>query len=85
VLGLSQIRRTGPVALACVGFGLLGVVLQRGDVWENYHAHTRVLSPLYMWLGMSTVVRPSSFALLPLVLVMPRFLLQLLAQIPVFF
>jgi hypothetical protein len=85
VLGLCHMRRAGAVALACVGFGLLGAVLQRGDVWENYHAHTRVLSPLYMWLAMGGVVRPSRAAFLPLYLVMPRFLLQLLAQIPVFF
>jgi hypothetical protein len=85
MLGLYQIRRAGAVALACVGFGLAGVILQHADVWENYHAHTRVLSPLYMWLAMGGVMRPSRAAFLPLYLVMPRFLLQLLAQIPVFF
>jgi hypothetical protein len=80
-LGLLQIRRTDQVALACVGFSLLGVMLQRWDVWQNFHAHTRLLSPLYMWLAVGAVGRSTPLKLAPLVLVVPRFLLHLLPQI----
>ena len=52
LLGLYQVRRGSAVGLACAGFGILGLVLQRPDVWDNYHAHTRVLSPLYLWLSL---------------------------------
>lgn len=85
MLGLGQVRRVGAVALACVGFALVGVALQRGDVWENYHAHTRLLSPLYMWLAMGVTERSSRVGVLPLYLVLPRFLFQILSQIPAFF
>jgi hypothetical protein len=84
-LGLGQVRRAGAVSLACIGFALVGTALQRGDVWENYHAHTRLLSPLYMWLAMGATERSFRVGFLPLYLVLPRFLLQLLSQIPVFF
>lgn len=78
-----QLRRPGAVALACALFGLLGIVLQRPDVWVNYHAHARVLSPLYLLLNMSPEVRPARAAKTCLVLVAPRFLVSMLVQIPV--
>ena len=84
VLGLFQIRRPDAVALACAGFGVLGLLLQRGDVWLNYHAHTRVLSPLYLWLAMESTPLPPLLARLPLILVTPRYLLQVLPQLPLF-
>jgi hypothetical protein len=82
-LGLWQLRRPGPVTIACALFGLLGILLQRPDVWVNYHAHTRVLSPLYLLLNMSPEVRPLGAARASLVLVLPRFLVSVFVQLPV--
>ena len=82
-LGLYQLRRPGPVTLACALFGLLGIVLQRPDVWVNYHAHARVLSPLYLLLNMSPAVHPVRVARASLVLIIPRFLVSIFVQIPV--
>lgn len=83
ITGLYQLRRPGTLTLACALFGVLGIVLQRPDVWVNYHAHTRVLSPLYLLLNMSPAVQPVRAARLSLVLILPRFLLSIFVQIPV--
>ena len=69
--------RLGPVEIACGVFALTAVGLQRQDVWFNFHAHGRLLTPLLATLALRAMDGRSRIYLLPLALVLPRFLWHL--------
>ncbi len=81
LLGIVRLRRGGVVNIACGGFAVLAIVEQPESLWVNYHALGRVFSPLLLLLAMQAVSERNRLLLRPMLLVLPRFLLQPVARI----
>lgn len=62
-----------PVEIACVLFAILAATLQHHYVWMNFHAYGRIFSPLLLLLSMRGFEAGSGLLMLPLGLVIPRF------------
>jgi len=60
---------------ACV-FALMAVVLQRLDVWQTVYNFGRIFSPLVVLVVVSWLPRRRWLAILPLLLMAPRLLMQ---------
>ncbi len=80
--GYLVLRRVwGPVEIAAVGFAAFASLLGKPDIWDSAYAIGRTLSPLLIALMLIGIRdRRIAFAL-PILLVLPRILLQYEAQI----
>ena len=67
-------NKLGAVEIACLLFAFLVVVLQKYDVWMNFHAYGRIFSPLLLLLAMRGFEVGSGLLMAPLGLVIPRFI-----------
>ena len=80
VIGLAVIlacrNRRDPVALAALGFALLAAVLQWDEVWASAYNYGRIFSPLLALAAIGWMLVNRAAALLPLLMVLPRVLMQ---------
>jgi len=73
-------REWGPVAMCAYAFALLAVVLNSPGAWTEIYAFGRTLSPLLILLGLFGISKRNWIYLAPLVLVIPRTIIQLAPQ-----
>jgi hypothetical protein len=70
-----------PECLVALLFALMGIFLQRSDVWGNVYSFGRVWTPLLIFLAVQAVRRRSVVWLLPWAMTLPRVALQLAPQV----
>jgi hypothetical protein len=80
-LAFWRVRRGGTLHIACVLFAAIVVVHQGADLRVNHHALGRFFSPLAVCLGMQGLAERDFRLLLPLGLMVPRFLLGPAARV----
>jgi hypothetical protein len=71
----------GAFEAALAGFALLAIQVGRADVWVHVFSYGRVFSPLLVLLGLRALAGRNPALALPLLLVLPRVLLQLGSQV----
>ncbi len=75
--GMLWIRqRSDPVAIAALLYALLTIFVQRGDVWMTVYNYGRIFSPLLLLVALGWMPRNRWLAAAPLLLVVPRVLIQ---------
>ena len=76
-LYLWQRDQKDKLALAALLFALLALATGRDDVWAHVFSFGRVFSPLLLLLGMRAIAGRQLLLLAPLLLVVPRVLVEL--------
>ncbi len=74
-------RRTGPLEINIYLFALLATFLADPELWLDAYAFTRTLSPLLLLLAANGVATRRWIDLIPLLLAVPRIVLQLMPQV----
>jgi hypothetical protein len=78
---LAWKRRAGLLEVTAVVFALFAGTLGKADIWSSAYAAGRTLSPLLIVLALLALERRSRAFALPLLLVLPRIVLQYEAQL----
>ncbi|MGA2436710.1 MAG: hypothetical protein ABSG25_15650, partial [Bryobacteraceae bacterium] len=84
ILVVAAVWKRGwqPVETALAVFALATVFIARADMWAETYAFGRTLSPLLLWLGMLGARDRRPLFLAPVLLVLPRILLQFAILLP---
>lgn len=79
-IGLAAVlfwrRKSDPVAIAAVLFAAVAVFVQRTDVWETVFNYGRIFTPLLLLVAVGWMPQRPKLAVLPMVLMAPRLLMQ---------
>lgn len=70
-----------PLRIAAMLFAAMGIVLQRGDHWNNVYDYGRVYSPLFVCLAATAAERRKPWLLAPIAMMLPRLAIQLTPQV----
>lgn len=81
-LAMRNVRRrgAGAIELACLLWAAMAILLQRG-FWEDCYSTARVLTPMLTFEALGWFAGYGWIAFVPLLLVLPRTLLQLAPQV----
>jgi hypothetical protein len=80
-LYLAWKRRSGPIEMTAIVFTAFAAALGRFDLWESAYATARTMSPLLIMLMLIALRDRRRVFALPLLLVLPRLMLQYEAQL----
>ncbi len=74
-------REKGLLEILAITFAVFVTLLSKPDIWSDAFSFGRIASPLLIFLAMIGAIRRKPIWLLPLLMVLPRVLLQLKATI----